>query len=261
MELKLLFTLEEEGRTVFKFEDARSILAATDNAVKGVLRRRKEKGRVQELERGKYLLIPARAGIEGTWSEVPYLLVPYLLDTYYVGFWTALNHWGMTEQVPRTVFVATTKRKRNLSYGPTTFQFVTLSPGKFFGWVEEELGGGTFRVSDPEKTVIDCLHLPHYAGGLREILKGIWEGRETLDFSKLLRYARRFGVNVLIRRLGYILEVLDVAEDVRRRMGSIDFKGYVWLDPKGPRERLGYSKEYGLILNRTREWLLSWRGR
>jgi predicted transcriptional regulator of viral defense system len=223
------------------------------------LRRLKRKRRIKDLEKGKYVLIPARAGIAGCWSEVPYVLVPHLIDTHYIGFWTALNYWGMTEQVPRTVFVATTKRKRNLQYGPTTFQFVTLSKRRFFGWTEEEMAGGSFNVADREKTVIDCLNFPHYSGGLEEVVKGIWEGRDELDFQKLLEYAERYGVNVLIRRLGYILELLNVAEDVGRTIASMDFKGYMWLDSRGPRDRLDYSKEYGLILNRSRDELLAWR--
>ncbi|MCJ2520010.1 MAG: type IV toxin-antitoxin system AbiEi family antitoxin domain-containing protein [Candidatus Thermoplasmatota archaeon] len=258
-ELNLLFTLEKEGRVAFRFSDARRILNSTDDAVKGVLRRLMEKGRIRRLEKGKYLLIPARAGVEGSWSEVPSLLVRHLIDTYYIGFWTTLNYWGMTEQVSRTVFVATTKRKRDIEYGRTTFQFVTLSQKKFFGSTVEEMAGGSFNVSDREKTIIDCLGFPDYAGGLDEVVKGIWEGREDLHFRRLLDYAERYGVNVLIRRLGYIVEVLNLAEDVRERIASMDFTGYMWLDPKGPRERLNYSKDYGLILNRTQDELRAWR--
>lgn len=142
------------------------------NPVKNVLYRLRKKGRVEEIEKGKYLLIPARAGMKGSWSEVPFLLAPHLIDVYYVGFWTALNYWGMTEQVPRTVFVAATKRKRDLEYGPTKFEFVTLAKNRFFGFVEEKAGGGKFNVSSKEKTVIDCLLYPRYCGGLDEAVKG-----------------------------------------------------------------------------------------
>ncbi len=258
MELRLLFTLEKEGREAFQYRDAHRILNSTDDAVKGVLRRLKQKGRIQELEKGKYLLIPARAGVEGAWSEVPYLIVPHLVKTHYIGFWTALNYWGMTEQVPRTIFVATLARKRNLRYGPNNFQFVTLSTKKFFGWIEEEMAGGSFKVSDREKTIVDCLGFPRYAGGMDQVIGGLSEGRADLDFRRVLDYAERYGVNVLIRRLGYIMDVLDLSRDVRQRIVSMGFPGYMWLDPTGPKERLGYSKRYGLILNRSRDDILSW---
>lgn len=258
-ETKLLFTLEEEGLDVFGLSDARRILGSSDDSVKAVLGRLKKKGRVRELEKGKYLLVPARAGLQGSWSEVPFLLVPRLLDDYYVGFWSALNHWGLTEQSPRTVFVATTMRKKTLRFGPTTFEFIPLSEKKFFGWVEEEMAGGSFRISDREKTIVDCLDFPKYSGGLDEVVKALWEARNQLDFNKILRYAKRQDVGVLLRRLAYFLEVLGLAKEVRSRIGAMKFRGFMWLDPSGPKKRLGYSKDYGLILNRTKEEILSWR--
>lgn len=259
-EVKLLFTLEQEGKGVFHFDDILRILDCTESAAWNLVHRLKGKGRIEQIEKGKYLLIPARAGLGGTWSEAPYLIVPELLGTYYIAYWSAMNHWNLTEQTPRTVFVATTKRKRDVEYGPSTFHFVTLAERKFFGWTTEQMAGGTFRISDPEKTMVDCLDFPHYAGGLPEVVKALWEGRDRLDFEKVLEHAERYGVNVLIRRLGYLLEVLGIGDDVAREIASRDLKGYMWLDPKGPEERLGYAKDYGLILNRTRKQLTSWRG-
>jgi len=121
-ELRLLFTLEEENKSVFSINDAKRILRTSAPSVWNVIYRLKKKGRIEEIEKGKYLLIPARAGYEGSWSEIPYLLVPNIIDVYYIGFWTALNYWGMTEQVPNVIFVSITQRKRDLDYGDTRFE-------------------------------------------------------------------------------------------------------------------------------------------
>jgi predicted transcriptional regulator of viral defense system len=259
-ELRLLFTLEKEGKTIFGFSDARRVLGTTDASTRNVLYRLRKKGRVEEIQRGKYLLVPARAGFEGGWAEAPYAVVPHLVKDHYVGFWSALNHWGMTEQSPRSVFVATTKRKRDVDFGPTRFEFVTLAPMKFFGFVEDKVAGGTFNVSTREKTIVDCLALPKYCGGLDEAAKGVWNARQELDFAKTLRFAQRYGVDVVVRRLGYVLSLLHVQTKLAKRIAKKGFNGFMWLDPLGPKKILGYSKEYGLILNRTREELLAWRG-
>lgn len=257
-ELRLLFTLEEEGRSVFSISDAKRILETSEASVWNVLYRLKRKGRIEEIEKGKYLLIPARAGIKGAWSEVPFLLAPYLIDTYYIGFWSALNYWGMTEQAPRTVFVVTVKRKRNVEYDSTRFEFITLSKKRFFGFVEEKAAGGGFNVSSPEKTVLDCLLFPKYCGGLDEAVKGIWNAREKLDFAKMLDYSKRLGVSSVTRRLGYILELLEIESRTRSKISSGKFKGFMWLDPLGPKKVLGYSKKYGLLINRRKEELKGW---
>ena len=70
-ELKLLFTLEEENRSIFTINIAKQILGTSDSSVWNVIYRLKKKGRIEEIQKGKYLLIPARAGYDGSWSEVP----------------------------------------------------------------------------------------------------------------------------------------------------------------------------------------------
>lgn len=259
-ELRLLFTLEKENKSLFSTDDAKRILKTSEASVWNVLYRLKRKGRVEEIERGKYLLVPARAGYEPSWSEVPLLLVPHLIDTYYVGFWTALNYWGMTEQVPRTMFIATTKRRRDVQYGPTKFEFVTLAKRKFFGFVREAITGGSFTISSREKTIVDCLLYPRYCGGLEEAVKGIWNGRKDLNFETLLDFSKRIGVSVVERRLGYVLDVLQIEKKMRSKLAQGKLVGFMWLDPLGPKTAPTYSREYGLAINRTKDELTDWRG-
>ncbi|PIW36052.1 MAG: transcriptional regulator, partial [Nitrosopumilales archaeon CG15_BIG_FIL_POST_REV_8_21_14_020_33_23] len=139
-EAKLLLTLAEKDISVFTAEDAKEILQTTDSSAKHILMNLVRKRRLQRIERGKYLLIPEVAGVERYWAEEPWVIVPHLVDEYYVGFWTAMNYWDMTEQIPYTVFVATKKQKKknSLQFGNQKFQFITLSDKKFFGFVEEK---------------------------------------------------------------------------------------------------------------------------
>ncbi len=257
-ELQLLFTLEQKGKSAFNFEDAENILDGSRSSVWNVISRLKTKNRIQEIERGRYLLVPARAGYEGSWAEVPLLLVPHLIDKYYIGFWTALNYWGMTEQSPHVVFIATTKRKRSLKFGPTEFEFVTLSPKKFFGFVEEQIEGGRFYVSSREKTIVDCFMHPKYSGGLDEAVKGLSRAGGEVDYDALVKAAKQVGVNAVLRRLGYVLQILGLGARATSRIRSLEFRGYRWLDPTGPKKPLGYSRDFGLILNRSPDELRAW---
>ncbi|HYB92609.1 MAG TPA: transcriptional regulator [archaeon] len=257
-ELKLLFTVEKEEKTAFSIDDAKRILRTSEASIWNVIYRLKAKGRIEEIERGKYLLIPSKAGYEGKWSEIPFLIVPNIVDEYYISFWSALNFWRMTEQVPHTVFVVITKRKRDVEYGPTTFKFVTLSKKKFFGFTEETIAGGKFNIATKEKTIVDCLAFPKYCGGLEEIVKGIWTEKDELDFSKAFEYARRIDVSIVVRKLGYILSLLELKDKGTSKIASTEFKGFQWLDPLGPKKVLEYSKEYGLMINRTKKELTSW---
>ncbi len=259
-ELRLLFTLEKEGKVAFLTSDAHRILRSSGASVNNVLYRLRSKGRIEEIEKGKYLLIPAKAGYEGVWAELPFLIVPHLIGNYYIGFWSALNYWGMTEQVPNTVLVATTKRKRRLEYGNARFEFITLSKKRFFGFKEETVAGSIVNISTKEKTIIDCLAFPENCGGLDEAAKGIWSEREELDYGKLVEFSIRFGVNVVVRRLAYLLDLLEIDNKETSRLAKMKFKGFAWLDPLGPKRVLEYSKKYGLMINRTKKELTHWMG-
>ncbi|GFN40179.1 MAG: transcriptional regulator [Marine Group I thaumarchaeote] len=260
IELRLLLTLEEKGLSVFTIDDAKNILKTTDSSVWHILNGLIHKKRIRRIQRSKYLLIPAKAGIEGYWSESPWVVVPHLIDVYYVGFWTAMNYWGMTEQIPYTVFVATTKRKRNLEFGNQRFEFVTLSKKKFFGFAEEKVNKEeSFNISSKEKTIVDGLMHPEYCGGIPEVAKAMWYARKEVNWSIVLDMSNQVGMGVILRRLGYLLDLLEIEESVTRKIKDKTFKGYHFLDSKKNKKRIGYSKNYGLVINRTKNQLLGWR--
>ena len=78
----------------------------------------------------KYPLVPEKAGRKMCRAEPLWVIAMHLIDIYCVGFWTVMNYWEMTEQIPYTVFVTTTKRKNSLKFGNQKFEFVTPSKKK-----------------------------------------------------------------------------------------------------------------------------------
>lgn len=261
-ENKLLFSLEGNKVSIFGFSDAREVLQSTNSSVWNVLEGLRKKGRIREIESGKYLLIPARAGMDGYWTEDPWIMAPHLIDVYYVGFWTAMSFWDMTEQIPYTVFVVTTKRKKNriIEFGKQKFQFVTLSNTKFFGYVKEKAGKDTFNISSREKTIVDGLMHPEYCGGIPEVTKCMWNAREEINWNTVLEMGKRVGVNVVIRRLGYLLSLLEIENKISSHIKDITKRyPYHFLDPTASKKKHEHSKDFGLIINRTNNELMGWR--
>jgi len=259
-ENRLLLTLAEKGISVFSFDDAKDILQTSNSSVRHILMDLARKRRLQRIQRGKYLLVPEKAGRELHWTESPWVIIPHLIDVYYVGFWTAMNYWGMTEQIPYTVFVATTKRKRNLKFGNQKFEFVTLSEKKFFGFVEEKASKTeTFNISSKEKTIVDGLMHPEYCGGIPEVAKAMWSSKEELNWNSVLEMCSKVGLSVVFRRLGYLLDILKIEEDITHKIKGKKFKGFHLLDPNASKQKIEYSREYGLIINRSKNHLLSWK--
>jgi len=52
----------------------------------------------------------------------------------YISYWSALNYHDLTEQVPTTVFSATTEKVPEREIHGVGYKFVTVTRDKFFGY-------------------------------------------------------------------------------------------------------------------------------
>ena len=193
-----------------------------------LLDRMEEAGLVARVEQGKFLLLGLTP--EKVLSN-PLYIGCNLVAPAYVSFWSALHFHGFTEQVPRNTFVATTHRKKEISFREMHFRFVTLKPQAFFGYRRESLAELPVVVADEPKAILDSLSLPQYAGGISEVAKALQiavsEGK--LQIPMLVEYAGRLQNSSLSARLGYLLELLGQAT-----AGLKTSKGPVKLDPQKP---------------------------
>ncbi len=93
------------------------------------------------------------------------------------------------------------------------------------------------KISDPERSIIDGLHQPQHAGGVSEVAKALWIGKGKLKIERLIEYALRLDVGAVIRRLGYLLDLYQMAD--RQRLEALRIKltpTYQRLEPLLPNE-------------------------
>lgn len=192
-----------------------------------LLARLKAEGLVAEVEKGKFLLLGLEP--ERVLSH-PLFIASHLVTPAYVSFWSALHFYGFTEQVPLTTFVATTKKKRPVTFRGLRFRFVTLKPQKFFGYRREMVDDLPVLIADETKAIVDSLHQPRCAGGIAGVARSLRAALEVVDVSTLVEYANRMGDKSLGSRLGYLLEALGHPVE-----GLIASAGPVKLDPGRPR--------------------------
>jgi predicted transcriptional regulator of viral defense system len=187
----------------------------------------KDKALITEVEKGKYLLLGLEP--ERVLSN-PLFIASHLVAPAYVSYWSALHFYGFTEQVPLTTFVATTKKKRPVTFRDFRFRFVTVKPRKFFGYRREVVGDLPVMVADEAKAIVDSLDLPDYAGGIGEIAKALQAALDTVEVETLVGYANRVEDKSLGSRLGYLLEMLGQSAE-----GLIRSDSPVKLDVSGSR--------------------------
>lgn len=197
------------------------------------------------LKKGLFALVPLDVGVKGAEAyAVPDFVIPqYLVKKYYVGYGSALNYHGFNEQLLREVFVATNKAKKPVKLINSKIAFIHLKNEKFFGIEKIKIEGKEVKISDKEKTIIDCLEKPQFCGGIEEIAKAIYFNFEELNINQLIKYGEKMNNSCVLKRLGYLLEKLK-----RITIKAKLAKNYCWLDPLG-KKKGKYNHRWKIIIN------------
>ncbi len=257
----LLTEMTRQKKRIFTFKDATKAYGSSGQSLRELLSTLVKRGWLQRVEKGKYLILPFEAGREREWTEHEFIIASYLIQPYYIGFRSALNYYGYTEQVSRTVFIASTRRKlkSSLEISGVTYRFVSISERKFFGSKQTSIDGYQVNISEPEKTIVDCLDQLRYCGGISEVAKALWYGRDEFDFFKMAEYSRRNGNRAASQRLGYLIETLGFKANkaIDILLQSIS-RRYAYLDSLS--ESKGkYLDRWKIIVNVPDDELLQWK--
>jgi predicted transcriptional regulator of viral defense system len=89
--------------------------------------------------------------------------------------------------------------------------------------------------SDFEKTIIDCLFKPDYAGGIVEVAKAIYASKDKIKYDTLLEYTKKFDSQAVIKRLGFLLEMLEIPNNIIQDLQQMKTASYVVLDTELPK--------------------------
>jgi len=212
LESKLILHLEWEKQPVVTIEDTMAILDCSYDHARQILHRLARRRWLARITPGTYELIPAERGEHAFPDTNPLFIGSALVTPYYFSFATAAFFHGLSTQASATVYIATTVRKgrRLLTVRDKAYRLVVQPAHKFFGAVEVDAYGSRVMMAEPEKTVVDALDRPEYAGDVPEIAAMLRRGRGQLDWNRLVEYARRVESQALVQRLGYLADLLPL---------------------------------------------------
>ena len=157
------------------------------------------RGLLSRIEKGKYCRHNFRD---------EYVIGNYLAQDGAIAYWSALNLHGLTEQIPNTVFVQTKKLKRNKTVFGVRYQFIKVKPEKITGIAIAGYGNHSYKITDKEKTIMDCFDLPEYGGEFPGIIRAF--ATNNWDEQKLINYAGKVNNTAAIKRMGYCAELFGL---------------------------------------------------
>jgi predicted transcriptional regulator of viral defense system len=248
---RLFVGLHDEGRAVFNLSKAATLMGVPRARAAVLVHAAAKRGLVTPIKRGLYNLVPFELGSTSFHLEDRYLLVRESLGDmpYFLSHASALDIHGLATQPNFDVYVTSTRRRKSINLGGSQTHFVWAPESRFFGYAKVRAGTADAVVSDIERTLLDGVSLPGYCGGFIEVAKAFFMAKNRLDSKKLLEYGRRFGKHAVLRRIGFLLELFQLADKLTldELAGSLP-AGYVRLDPDLPAEGASNAR-WGLKLN------------
>jgi predicted transcriptional regulator of viral defense system len=243
--LDLVRLLASEGHRIFSIDLARefsSQVELKEPYLAEALYHLRRNGWIIPLRRGLYAI-----SVPGAQPIHEFEIAMELVHPAAISHWSAMHHHGLTEQIPRRVFVSTTqasvprvaaratRRSAGRPVGGATYQFVQVKPEHFFGAEHVWIGEARVTITDVERTLLDGLSMPRYCGDFAEVLHAFEVRAAHLDLDKITGYALRLG-GTIAKRLGWVLEKQGVGLDRLLLLQQAPLKGYRKLDPSGPRQ-------------------------
>ena len=252
---RLLTTLHRGTSGPFTPQDAAGLLGLDLSRARRFLAYLADAGWLTRIRRGLYATVPLDVIEPAAWREDPWIIAAKVFPPFYIGGWSACEHWGLTDQVFKETIVISgrTIRRRHMEIQGAPFYIKAVNRDKIYGTETVWRGRTRVFVSDPARTMVDILDDPKIAGGIRhvaDILKA-YLSHERRNDSLLLEYAHKLGNRTVFKRLGYLLEALKVndmtlIEACREAVSS----GISLLEPGGPRKGR-FVRRWNLRINVT----------
>lgn len=225
----------------FDYREAKNALPnSSDSALKELLSDMVRRGLLMRLKKGLYYLIPYEQDPKVFMPDWHLLAQPLTKGTqHYIGYYSALQIHNLITQpsLKEQIVVAKQLRPSQIDIRGVTFQFIYHNQEHFFGakkiWIDSF---NKVLCSDLEKTFIDCLFKPDYAGGIVEVAKAIYMSKDKIKFNQLLDYAIKFNSQAVIKRLGYLLESLEINTEIIDKLQKIKTNSYILLDTELPKQ-------------------------
>lgn len=194
-----------------------------------------EQGWLRRVRRGAYV----KASIDTMGSdrvlEDPWVLVPELFAPSYIGGRTAAEHWDLTEQIFKDVFVMTAqsvRQKRQERHG-TLFSLKHIDERKIFGTKNVWRLRTRVPISDVHRTIIDIVDDPAIGGGIQHLADCLaaYLRRDDRDNQKLVDYALGLGNGAVFKRLGFLAEHFPSGAELGSLCEQHLSGGHAKLDP------------------------------
>ena len=183
-----VFTIERVNQYYNKIESARS-------AVKRLM----GKGLVIKIRNNLYTCI---SGETDSPLANRYQIASAITPTSYISHHTAMEYYGISDQVFYEVYVTSKEMFRDFEFDGYEYHCICSKCEK---GIERIQYSGGVRVTDRERTIIDSIKDMDKISGIEEVIENI-KNISQLDEKKLLVYLECYNNQFLYQKIGFLLK-------------------------------------------------------
>lgn len=211
-------------KPIFCMEDVNVFYHNIESARSAIKRLMKEK-MVAKIRNNMYTCI---SGETGAPIANRFQIASHITPTSYVSHHSAMEYYGITDQVFYEVYVSSETSFRDFAFDGYTYRFVQSKSSE---GVERPPFSGGIAVTNPERTIIDCIKDMDKIAGMEEVVQNVVSmGR--MQEKRLLKYLELYQNQFLYQKMGYLLS------ERQEQMGLTE----TFFD--SCKEKIGKSKRY-----------------
>ena len=173
-------------------------LIKDENVAKEILRRYKKQGLISQVRRDLYVAtdLATKASLVEKFE-----IAGHITPSSCLAYHAALEYHGLAHQVFYHLYVSSNEAFRNFDYDGISYIYC---PSKSDAGVVRPVTDSYVRVTDLERTVIDCIDRIDLSGGLEELVQ-CFTIITYINERKLLDYLNGFNKQFLFQKAGFIL--------------------------------------------------------
>lgn len=175
-------------------------------------------GWLVRIKRGLYQI--AELSSLGTSTLSRFAIAQLLAPDSYVSFESALQHWGLYDQLLASVTSVSLRQCSPAVVEGTRYRFVKTTSAYYYGWQMVEINHCQVRMAHAEKALVDMVQFHRTQLSLSLAVEKLTAERRQLDLDRLQAFLLRANLTTL-RIWGWLLDAAGVdTASLRERTGA-----------------------------------------
>jgi len=138
-----------------------------------------------------------------------YTVAGLLVKDSYVSFESALQYYGMFDQLAGKTISVSLKKFKTVLLNNMEYSFIKTKEKLFFGWQEVMTDNRATRIATAEKALIDIINFRKSKYAVDLVIEKLTEHKHNLDLARLTDYLKEFST-ATIKTFGFIFDLLDI---------------------------------------------------